>query len=273
MARRVSMNPDTYTQGGLIGNVDVRITYAKYVRWDYNGKAAQESPALLVKLLPLDGTGVEAEQYLSCGALKDFQPSEDGEWLETVSDDSPSGMRNSTNLAHWNNALAGLGIAKNKMDGSAQFYVGFELHVVRQKAPAGSSGTDMKEDREILVPSKLLKAPWDAGARKSAPPTTAANTAAANTGTTAPAADAAPATSPAAKASDEDKAAVTAALAIAFANTDRLDRTTAKKAVYSALNMPAARKKAAVELIFDADWMDSLTPKYAVDESGIEKMG
>jgi hypothetical protein len=67
----VSLLPDDFIQGGLIDDVDARIVTARWVEYDYGGKAEKPALAIHLNILTQDG---EHDEYYSCGDLSRLQP-------------------------------------------------------------------------------------------------------------------------------------------------------------------------------------------------------
>lgn len=79
----VGLTPDTYTEGGgLVDDVDATITAARFVSYDYNGKAAKPALCLKVNYQPVEGKAFT--EYYSCGDLSNFAPSSDGKNIRKV---------------------------------------------------------------------------------------------------------------------------------------------------------------------------------------------
>lgn len=253
------MNPDQYTQGGLLDNVDVRVVDARFERFDYNG-TANEVPALCLMMVPLDGSGSETAQHWPCGDLKDFVPGETGEFLELAREDGPSGIRLNTNLAALNKELILHGWPKDKFDsGSAKAYIGLEVHVVRKTVKNDMAKEGEKKERQILLPSKIIKYPWENKARN----TTTRNTAPA-AGSSTPAAASAAATPATAATIDWEnsphKQIVGDAITKLLAGSKSMPRIDIKKALIPALtSVPMAEKKTALLLVDSNPFLDSLS--------------
>lgn len=246
--RYASLNPDTFTQGGLLNNVDAEVTAASWAVWDYNGKSDVESPALKLTFQPMDG-GNASEQYLSAGDIKDWAPTEDGERLAAVSQDSPDGLRNNTNASLFFGELAKLGFPKNRLTGVASELVGLQVHVVRKKVSRGEGISD----KEILLPSQLLKLPWEkkgSGTARQAPastsaPATGATPAPTATGTPAQPVDAS-------GIADNIKEAVAKAIPTALDGTESVEFPAFQKKVFTLLtSLKTKEKSEALKLLVD----------------------
>jgi hypothetical protein len=272
----VSMNPDDFTQGGLLNNVDVRVVAARWERFDYQGKS-NEVPAMRFDLLPLDGSSQETAQWWSAGDLKDFEPSEDAMTLEPVSTDSPSGIRNNTNWAIFLKELVNLGVAKARLSsGRADLFVGMEMHVTRKKIEdkdKGSGGT--MERKDTLVPTRIIKLPWESKATgaRTAPAAAAGARPPAEKQTVTPA-DVGTVPAPAAAAGtpvvldDTVKAAVTEAVKAFKGENKVVSLAAMKKAIFPKLKVAAALKRDAIKALDDSEYMDSIGLTVIGDEVG-----
>lgn len=261
------MNPDQYTQGGLLDNMDVRVTAAKYETFDYNGTTS-DVPALALTLIPLDGSGAESVQHWPCGDLKHFVPSDDGMTLEPASPDAPASIRNNTNLATLLKEMVTLGMAKNKLDsGRADVFVGLEMHVARKKSPNQDTGGKDKpadaKDRQILLPTKIIKWPWENKKNQATGNTRTTTNATTNSTSSAPANTTNTATATASSnstdwASNPHKDTVAAAVTGFLTGKNAVSRMDLKKGIFSLVQLPVADKKIALTLIDSDDFLGSI---------------
>jgi hypothetical protein len=174
--KRLSMNPATFVQGGLMNDVDVEVTAARWMMFDYGGTSA-EVPALEFTLKNLDDESEETQNW-SAGAAKDFEPSDDGEYLTAVG--AATGLRKSCNAAHLLESLRSCSYDAAKLDAPASAFVGLRMHVVRKPAPEREDmeGREKKEGGRkptILVCTKIIRTPWEAKGGKGKTATAAGN--------------------------------------------------------------------------------------------------
>lgn len=260
----ISLNPDTFTQGGLLNNADIRIENARFLLYDYDGKSDKESPGIMFDAIPLDG-GNPINQFIACGDAKDWAISSDGQELTPAGDSSPSGIRNNTNLALFIKELVNLSYPKHLLDNfKAGSLNGLEIHIVRKKRPdAGQGGSS---DKEILMPTKIITLPGEKSKGKT---TTAA--ASSRPATSTSAAPAPAASSSGANVSDDHKALVLEAIKKVMDGKEKIGKVDLRKAVFGSLTgMTGAEKTAAVKLLQDENWMADNS--YPISGDTVENM-
>lgn len=171
----INLNPESFTQGGLLDDVDVTIKEAAFTMWNYGGKIANMIPALGVSLVTEDG--VEHDEYLSAGDAKYFVASEDGECLLPVGD--KKGLVQTCNAAMFLASLVTAGFPADKLnEGLISVIAGTKVHVHREAVKrSGLKRTALpgQEPREqtVLVVDKIIGLPGGKaaapGAKKAAP--------------------------------------------------------------------------------------------------------
>lgn len=259
----ISLNPDTFTQGGLLNNADIRMENCRFLLYDYDGKSDKESPGLMFDAIPLDG-GNPINQFIACGDAKDWAISSDGQELTPAGDSSPSGIRNNTNLALFIKELVNLSYPKHLLDNfKAGSWNGLEIHIVRKKRPdAGQGGSS---DKEILMPTKIITLPGEKSKSKTA--TTSAKPAATSGATAAAPA----ASSSGANVSDDHKALVLEAVKKVMDGKEKMGKVDLRKAVFQSLTgLTGAEKTAAVKLLQDENWMAENS--YPISGDTVENM-
>lgn len=163
----VNLNPEGFTQGGLLDDVTAEILEAKFAMFDYNG-AAPPTPAIYAKLSSEDG---EAEQYWSVGSAKDWEPSKDGKTLEPLG--SASTLRLSSNGAIFLKNLVDAGFDSEKLEpGDITVLTGLVAHFIRVPAPKRGIKKEPREDGKqfedtVLVVDQIISMP---GEKKKTPP-------------------------------------------------------------------------------------------------------
>lgn len=241
---RVSNNPESFVQGGLINDVDVEIVSASYVMWDYDGRLKDRQLAVHCELKNLD-TDEVIENYWSAG--KDFEPADDeGAFVKPTG--AATQLRKGSN---WHAFLTSLvnnaGMPAGALDGEhgIKALEGSRMHVVRVPAPE-RVGLEQRKDapkQTILICSALISWPWDKG--KGAKRTTTR------------AAGAAPSAT-AAEGSDDFAADVLARLTTAVDKAGgTLKLAQAKVAVFQSFgpNTKTDVRTKAVSLIGDENWL------------------
>jgi hypothetical protein len=126
---------DEFVEGGLLDDADVKVNSARWIVWDYKGKA----PAVLGLNLNLtDSEGKIHDENLSCGELTRFVPSADGKFAVPVG--SQTKLNNNTNavaflISLMNADKRGDLATKLKTTGDISSLDGSVLHVSREAQP------------------------------------------------------------------------------------------------------------------------------------------
>lgn len=160
-AKAVSLRPSEAVAGGLIDDINAKITDAKFLMYDYNGKSERgASPALGLELELEDGT--KHESYYSAGDAKYWAPSEDGKTLVPTGD--KSSLTNSCKLVIFLTELVNAGFSEDKLaSGDISVLIGLQAHFMR-KADKERKGLVRKEDsreQSTLVVSKIIAMPGE----------------------------------------------------------------------------------------------------------------
>src|SRR2546428_11523323 len=172
--KRASLRPSDFTTGGLIDDVDVTVTEARFVMWDYAGQVRDAVPALAVTMeTGGEGTPITETytQYYSAGDSRNLMPSSDGKALEVVG--GSGGLKSSSNAGNFLVSLVNAGFPEERLlDGDISVMDGLEAHVHRIPQPErkGLVKTPKQGDREatILVVSKIHRFPWEKAKAKAA---------------------------------------------------------------------------------------------------------
>lgn len=255
----LNMNPTTYVKGGLMDDVDVEVIGSVFEWFDYGG-VATSVPALKLTLKDMD-SGNEEEVHYSVGAAKDFEPSEDGEYIVPVG--SSSFFRSGSNYAFFMGQLVLAGCPAEKLDNApVSILVGLKAHMIRKEAPARDNLQNQQQEgdrkKTILVPSKIIQLPWEGKGKQTA----------AAQKKTAPAAGAGPAakaTAAAATIAPEDlpeevQLAIHGLITslIEASENNQASKTTLGLKAVTALKVPSAIKSAAVKAAKDDAFLASL---------------
>lgn len=168
----ISLDPDTYSSGGLLDDVDVVITNAAFMLWDYNGKVAVAVPALGVtmRLVGEESDPDESkdhDQYFSCGKTEDFVPNADGSGLVPVG--AKTSLNNTCNGGLFLAGLVNVGLPKTVLaSGDIRGIIGMRGHVNRVPAPERTGVEPRADGRkpEILIMTKLIALPGEAATAK-----------------------------------------------------------------------------------------------------------
>jgi len=160
---------DEFVQGGLLDDADVTIKSARFVTWDYRGKAV---PVLALNVKLEDGDGAEHDEYLSSGDLKAFVPSNDGK--EALAVGSQTKLNSNTNavafiLSVINADTKGELAAKIRATSDISVLDGTKVHVIRKNQPKRSGipvvvqeGGNQRVPQRLEV-EKILSYAWEAG--------------------------------------------------------------------------------------------------------------
>jgi|SRR5882757_4353334 len=130
-----SLNPDDFTQGGLLDDMDVTFLECRFTEWDYNGTADKPALCLLVTMEYDDqGEAKTQEQYYSAGDLSRFIPSEDGKRAISVA--GARGLNSNTNAALLLKSVIEQGFpVANFGDGDVSAMDGMQCHINRVPQP------------------------------------------------------------------------------------------------------------------------------------------
>ena len=157
----VSFNPDTFTKGGLIQDVDVEIIGGSCTLEPPEGYTQRDRIFVELELKVLD-TDEEVTQHWSAGKNTDFSPSTDEDTM--VPTGSRSALNDNSNWSLFCSNLVNCQFPKERLDGKVSSLFGTQIHVVRIPAPE-REGLPGKKDTErkqyILVPNKLIKLPGE----------------------------------------------------------------------------------------------------------------
>lgn len=180
-SKAVSMNPDTFVQGGLPDDFNGVITKARAVPFDYNGQAADDpSLAIAITITPDEDSGFnEFTQMYSVSKLSHFGPSNDGEELVDLDSDDPTdhegvfiiprgdrtALAQGSNYALFLSALAKAEFPADQFSADVRFLEGIHAHFSRQEMKKRSGliieeerADGKKRDNRLLVITELLEA-------------------------------------------------------------------------------------------------------------------
>lgn len=179
-----SLLPDDMVQGGLIGDPPLNLKYTnmQFVVWDYDGKTQKDENGTerMVTVLAVRGELIDDEgkihnQYWSSGDPALFQPSPDGKRAVPVG--RAEALSSSTNLAVLMAGCINAGFPKERISDDITTLNGMVALSHRVPAPerGGSNKRpttgEQKFKPTVLVPSKILRLPWENGGAEAAPTT------------------------------------------------------------------------------------------------------
>ena len=171
MADKVSLRPSDAVEGGAVPvDKNLVIIGSRFSLWDYMGKAKTTTAA---KIDFKDDDGTEYTQYYSVGDPERFAPSEDGKTLVAVG--TAAALSKSSNFVLFMTALVNAGFPENKVGEDISSLEGLKAYYIGQKPPtrAGLAQNAPVEgqkvyEKVILVPSVIIKLPWEKTDRKMA---------------------------------------------------------------------------------------------------------
>jgi hypothetical protein len=165
---RVSMNPDSFTAGGLINDIDITISDAQTTTWDMNGVVSPDTPFLAVEMT--DGNGTAHVQYYSAGKPEDWAPEDSGEGF--VSPSGKTGINGTTNLGMFLASLVESGFPKELFDdGNLKVIIGTHAHVLQKQLERQGlirTGKNAARPSSVLLVSKIHALPGADNATASA---------------------------------------------------------------------------------------------------------
>ena len=264
------LDPSTFV-AGLTDDVDLEITSARFEEYDFNGKAQPrdgKSGNVCAIHLTLEGDelGEPLEQYWGCGPIENWQPTDDGEYVEAVG--GKSGFYKYSAGSLLINAILGIkGIPKGLLsDQKISVLEGYKLHW--NQVPSERKGQDGK-DKTLLLPTALVSGPSGKGGSRSSSEAKAKSSARRpapddddDDQDTPPARKGKPAPAPAAKDDDDEdveQTAVGLAARVAENMADPLTLEDFTAEVFELTskekNLDRKAKKKIIELVGDADWI------------------
>jgi len=163
--QRISMNPETFTAGGLINDIDITITDAQTTTWDMNGAVSADTPFLAVEMT--DPNGTAHVQYYSAGKPEDWQPEESGEGF--ISPSGKTGINGTTNLGMFLASAVEAGFPKDMFnDGNLKVLIGTQAHVLQkvlERQGLIRTGKNAARPNQVLLVSKIIALPGAEGAK------------------------------------------------------------------------------------------------------------
>ena len=157
-----SLNPDTFTAGGLPDDIDVIFNKLRYVD-DFDYQGAIPAPILAVKLDYVTRDGEEGTQHYSAGDLKRLIPSGDGKRAVPVAGKDSATIIQTSNLAQLVLSIVNAGFAKDKLTDDISQFEGMGVHVrrVAQAKKAGLKQEEGKREQQVMVVSEILWLPGE----------------------------------------------------------------------------------------------------------------
>jgi hypothetical protein len=179
--QRVKINE--FVQAGLINDMDITVTKARFVRWDYGQYAPDDTkfvgsgpgPEVTALILVMEPkSGDPAIQMWSVGGEEDFVPSKDGEYLIKNGDRSSlaKGSNFSILEASMENCLGEK--LPDALNDAISGLEGLEGHILRIPAPKREGLQNVRKhddgtvrEQTVLTFNDIKSVPWDKGKKKS----------------------------------------------------------------------------------------------------------
>jgi hypothetical protein len=159
----LSLRPSDAQAGGFLDDLDVTLREARFVIWDYMGKA---NPAVALKVTMEEADGITHEQYYSAGDPNKVTPSPDGKTL--IPQAGATGLNANTNALAFIGSIINAGFPEDKLGSDASVFDGLGAHVNQVAQPKRAGLKDQKEGKTYLLVTKITRLPWDAPAPKAA---------------------------------------------------------------------------------------------------------
>ncbi len=163
----ISLNPKTFSMGGLLNDADVEITSSRFTVYDYNGTITdpqQMSVALRLDMRVLD-SGEEHVEYFSFGRVPDWSISEDGKTVDPITGKRPNA--NSV-FSMFIQSLIEAGFDEARLDaGDVSVLEGLKVHVIRKAAPEswkslpGMKRKEEGREKTYLAVERILEQPQE----------------------------------------------------------------------------------------------------------------
>ena len=168
----VSLHPRDFVIGGLIDDVDVEITDARFISTDYEGTLASANALALQATMKVlgDDSGNEHIQLFSAGNTADFLPDPDTDGKTLIKNAVRESLTRSTNLALFLQSMIDCGADLGPMSsGDVSVLEGLKCHVMRKPAPkrdglpvnARQDSQGREREKTILLCTKIIALPWD----------------------------------------------------------------------------------------------------------------
>jgi len=168
----MSLNPEDWTQGGLLDDVDVVFQQCRFVEFDYGGAAEKPVLALHV-IMAYDDNGRPAtvDQYYSAGDLSKFFPTPADQGRTCTSAGSAKGLNSNTNCALLLKSVFDAGFPVAKLGpGDVSQMDGMLCHINRVPQPKRGGNISEKNsagyDKTVAIVTKIHRMPWETSAAK-----------------------------------------------------------------------------------------------------------
>lgn len=165
----VSLATKDFVQGGLLNDVDVTVLNAKFVIYDYDGKAtfAKDPPLALKLTLKVDDDDSEHTEYVTGGSSGDFVPTEEDDGDTITRNGTAKNLRKNSNLFRFNESLEQAGFPQAQLAlGKASAYTNTRFHLERRPMPKSTGLTTQDEqgrEKTYIACGALISTQWDKG--------------------------------------------------------------------------------------------------------------
>lgn len=166
----VSLNPQTFMEGGLFDDVDALFSEVQFCYYDYQGKVSPPVLSLGINMRVNTDEGVkDFAQYYSMGEEtgNSFQPSADGFSLDAKPGSTKSAPTKNSNFHQFMNSLLQAGFPVEQLQaGYVSCLVGVVAHVNRVAQPKRAGiirkGPNADREQQILLVSRIVQMPGQA---------------------------------------------------------------------------------------------------------------
>jgi len=155
----VSLNPKDYREGGgLIDDVNARITRMRFVMTNYGKEGAEMVPVCQMTLTVDDGA--EHKELLSVGKASEWAPDEDGTGLNKIG--GQSGLVKSSKFGVFCARAVEAGFPESRLGNDVTVFEGIYAHFKREVQDYGDrikkrKSGDQEFEHTVLVIDKILE--------------------------------------------------------------------------------------------------------------------
>lgn len=162
----VSFRPSDASAGGYFDDVDARILSMRVESFDFNGTANPPKCCIALTLQDVNNEEHTTKQYYSIGPIEKFTPSADGTKAIPVNESAKLSANSNGMLLM--GAFLNTGVPEDKIGDDLSLFDGGVFHFNQTAAPKRDFKDGQKRQKEnatILLPTKMVTAPWDVSAK------------------------------------------------------------------------------------------------------------
>lgn len=155
----LSLRPDTFSKGGMPSLIKGRITEAKFLSFDFNGKS-DPKPCLMLGIEDVHDPELTYEQHYTAGNPANFEPSEDGNFLCPTHEDVA--LSNRSNLGALLNAFVAAGFPEDKLEGGDAREFKDMVVLFTKRLPEGREAQgDNPDAGKLYLPETIIAMPGE----------------------------------------------------------------------------------------------------------------